>query len=643
MWEKRGLTFKMTFTGQAPPNDVQRRFHGPVADLHEVDSGVLQPLGSSHRVLDPHPGGAVFLSAQLDPDGEPGPAAFTNPLHHFQAEAVPLAPPILPPVCPRRQELVDQVPMGRMDLHPVETGIPCPQSSVGKGLDDAFYPCLVQGPNRLPEVGTGPGRSAHHRLAGDGLQRLASGMGELRDDGYVGVARPHRLTDPPPGSGLGIGIETALARVHGPPILGHSRETRYDGADPSRGQVAVQPRHLFDAGPPLLIGQPLVGGRPDEPVAQGEGPQVERPEHEGPGVVAAVFAATVAVPHEMLPNSCAAMAATSLRWFSTVPAARGQGGGAGMACGAVPVCGVESPWRKNTPAVPPPAYGADPPRPHLLQPGGNTIRAILGDNEEELVLPGSAEEGCLPGQPRSCGELRDTGGKGHGPEIDLQPSTRGGLVDIPDRVEKAPAGIRAGHAPLPNGLGGPEPQGESGWWVTLGRGHVGPAQRPRDPEGVPTFRNSTRQGTARLDGAQGCADIPPAVGPPHVPADQEAIRRLQRIADASRQLPKEGLTEVGRDADGGKEETRRGPDAQEVAEGRGCHVPADQPGVGVEEEVFLSTEIVDGGCPQIFAEAQNLGVGFMGGIELVRCTGKVRGQRSDEFSFRHVALPGEAQ
>ena len=158
----------------------------------------------------------------------------------------------------------------------------------------------------LFEVAARPGRRSHDRLAGDLLSGLTPGVGQLRHHGNLRGVGPHHFQHPGPGPCLFRSVHAALARVHGPPILGHGVEARHDGSDPPFGQGAVLSRQPLHLGHAFAVGQSLIGGRSNDSVGQGEGPQLQRLEEGSLGVGA------VGIHPVPLPKRAPAMAATSL-------------------------------------------------------------------------------------------------------------------------------------------------------------------------------------------------------------------------------------------------------------------------------------------------------------------------------------------
>lgn len=178
---------------------------------------------------------------------------------------------------------MDEVSMSAVELDAVESGALSPAGRIHESPDNPEDPGLVQGADPLLEVGAPPGGCSHHRHPRDFFPGLAAGMGQLTDEGDLRggcLGCRHHLG---PGLGLPVRVHSALARVHGPTILGNRHEPGDNGPHPSSTQGGVQVAQLIHLRHPSHLGHPFIGGRSDDPVGQGQRSRRQGPEEGGTG------------------------------------------------------------------------------------------------------------------------------------------------------------------------------------------------------------------------------------------------------------------------------------------------------------------------------------------------------------------------
>ena len=186
------------------------------------------------------------------------------------------APAVGAAVKPGREELVEQVAVGGMDLDPVEAGLLCPKGRLAVGLDRV---CDV----RLRHLATPRLLGAAFKRRGQGRlpRELRAGqkasVGKLQDDPAAlamdGIRHPGK-----PGDEI-VAVNAELA-PHRNPLGPDKGMARDDEPHPSFGEPFHEPDELIGA---AAVGRSKAfpGGRADETVGQFQGTDLRGLEKDG--------------------------------------------------------------------------------------------------------------------------------------------------------------------------------------------------------------------------------------------------------------------------------------------------------------------------------------------------------------------------
>ena len=260
--------------GQAPVVQFPRK-PGRQADRIAVDHGVETV---QRREAQTHHGG--FLAYGLKHlEQQPGPmlaAAAVGPLALVAAIA---------------QELVQQVAVGAMDLHPIEPG---GHGVAGRPLEvrhDRRQLPIVQGPGQhvgllalggVDRVARDRDRTGGHRLAAAIEQGMAgaAAMPELQHNPPAGLV--HGVGGQAPARHLGLGVDAGLAPEGRMALTDHRC---FGDQQAGRGPLGVVRGHQR---PRLVAGFAAAAGqrRHPQPVGQLQGPNPNRAEQVGHGWIA---------------------------------------------------------------------------------------------------------------------------------------------------------------------------------------------------------------------------------------------------------------------------------------------------------------------------------------------------------------------
>ncbi len=228
------------------------------------DGGHLEPLLQGQAAFQ------AVRQAQFDEDRVVRAHLRPHSPGHLPQEAhAPLevpTPGILAAVHQGREELVDQVPVGRVDLDGVKAGFSGPSGGFSEGLYDGPDLVLRHRPGRARqegEVHCGGGKGLLHRLGAAahvtlvdlGSHSAPFSVDEVREAPQVGDEV--------------VGVDAGHLRVDAPSRM-DEQVPRHEKPHPAAGQVPV---HLRQAWPGAPVGQaqPLGRGRADQAVGQSEG------------------------------------------------------------------------------------------------------------------------------------------------------------------------------------------------------------------------------------------------------------------------------------------------------------------------------------------------------------------------------------
>ena len=154
LYQKIGFPFPGALLD--PVTDHRRTLIGTTGDLDQIDTFGGDLIDNVHRLLLRKPAAKEISRVELDSDGvvvsDRGPHCPVDLEKKTSAPGSIAAPVVLSAVVVWRQELIDQVTMRGVDLHPAETGFPGQGGAGGKASDNLRDLYLGQGPGRFEKM-----------------------------------------------------------------------------------------------------------------------------------------------------------------------------------------------------------------------------------------------------------------------------------------------------------------------------------------------------------------------------------------------------------------------------------------------------------------------------------------------------------
>src|SRR3972149_2765569 len=171
-----------------PTTTWRMGFPGARSEIDSVNAQGRHALRDEVRLIYSYPIRQVVVGIQSEQDRVIAPQVFANSLIDFNQEPHPVfkasAPTVLPPVGPRREKLMGQVAMGRVDLHPAETGFFGSCRRTDGVVDYLGYLFRTHGDRSYPQY-IGDGGRGNGRLSDHFYGSLPTGVNQLGNDLHI--------------------------------------------------------------------------------------------------------------------------------------------------------------------------------------------------------------------------------------------------------------------------------------------------------------------------------------------------------------------------------------------------------------------------------------------------------------------------
>ena len=248
-----------------PPIDGRWRHHSPQrgadvadGDVQQVDAGLFQSGADADRVLQAQAGAQrQFVADDAKADREIGSHHLAYPRHHLQRKAQALvkcaAILVLAAVKGRRQELVDQIAVGAVDLDRVEPGFLGAAGSLPKGFHQVLDLGDCQGMGHHAHTCIGDGRGGDDKAAR--VLGLGADTAVVELERNLGPMLVYGRGQPPKAGDLVVIVDADLGR-HAPPARIDRGVLDDDQADAALGAPPVVGDQLVCH---FMLGRPVAG------------------------------------------------------------------------------------------------------------------------------------------------------------------------------------------------------------------------------------------------------------------------------------------------------------------------------------------------------------------------------------------------